>query len=230
MRLHGGFRTKCRLLYQMKDKFTSLAIRRVESLLNEYDGIKSAAGNSPVFVPNDWTMKADVALNELAPGSKYIPKDIDVINKHNFKYQLFLSGLRALYDDLQNGYFGMKAKELHHAEIFEDHLEMAEHFLELDYKDASAVLAGSVLESHLRQLANKHSVPTVDDRNKAIAISQVTTGLRMKDVFSLSEEKQLNSWQTIRNDAAHGDYVKVKLEAIRPMIDGIRRFMIEYPA
>ena len=36
-----------------------------------------------------------------------------------------------------------------------DFLDMAYHLLENDYKDASAVMIGSVLEEHLRQLCNK---------------------------------------------------------------------------
>ena len=34
-------------------------------------------------------------------------------------------------------------------------LEMAEHLLAADYKDAAAVLGGGVLEEHLRQLCKK---------------------------------------------------------------------------
>lgn len=146
------------------------------------------------------------------------------------QHLLLKDGLVALKYDLEQGFFGMKAKELHHAEIFEDHLEMAEHFLDHKFKDASAIIAGSVLESHLRQLAVANEIKTVDDRGKPISINTITTELRKAEVFSLSQEKQLNAWQNIRNDAAHGDYDKVELNQIRPMIDGIRNFMIQYPA
>ena len=62
-----------------------------------------------------------------------------------------LKALRADYDAgrLQS------CQELIHADLFSDFLEMAEHFLENEYKDPAAVMAGGVLEEHLRKLCGQ---------------------------------------------------------------------------
>ncbi len=58
----------------------------------------------------------------------------------------------SLSHDLKAGYL-KSCEELIHGEVFADFLDMSQHLLESEYKDASAVIAGSTLESHLRQLA-----------------------------------------------------------------------------
>ena len=55
---------------------------------------------------------------------------------------------------------------LAHAEVFADFLEMAQHLLDVGYKDAAAVIAGSALEAHLRQLAVKTGVDTTFQDDK----------------------------------------------------------------
>ena len=42
--------------------------------------------------------------------------------------------------------------------IFGDHIEMAAHLLAEGYKDAAAVIAGGVLEAHLRLLAQNRDI------------------------------------------------------------------------
>ncbi len=68
-----------------------------------------------------------------------------------------LYALRADYDD---GLL-IDLTELVHADLFDDFLDRAAHLLESGYKDPAAVLAGSVLEEHLRKLADKFGVPTI---------------------------------------------------------------------
>ena len=67
--------------------------------------------------------------------------------------------LSAVRLELKGGWL-TSTKGLVSAEIFSDFLEMSEHLLEEGYKDPAAVVAGSVLEEHLRQLCQKHGVPT----------------------------------------------------------------------
>ena len=63
----------------------------------------------------------------------------------------------ALKTDLAAGYV-VGIRELIHGELFGDLLESAVHLLEEGYKDPAAVLAGSVLEEHLRQLCKKNTI------------------------------------------------------------------------
>jgi hypothetical protein len=47
------------------------------------------------------------------------------------------------------------------AEVFADFIEMANYLMDQDYKDAAAVIAGSVLEEHLRQLCRSNNIRSV---------------------------------------------------------------------
>src|SRR5713101_5827978 len=60
--------------------------------------------------------------------------------------------LQSLSADLKAGYL-RSVEELIHGELFGDFLEMAQYLVDSGYKDAAAVIAGSALEAHLRQLA-----------------------------------------------------------------------------
>jgi hypothetical protein len=62
--------------------------------------------------------------------------------------------LSALRDDYEAGYL-TSIEELIHADLFADFLDMAEELLKKKYKDAAAVITGSVLEEHLGSLLQR---------------------------------------------------------------------------
>ena len=72
--------------------------------------------------------------------------------------------LKSIKTEIDNGWL-TSLKGLVSAEIFSDFLEMADHLLRENYKDPAAVMIGSVLEEHLRQLCIKHSIPTDDQKS-----------------------------------------------------------------
>ena len=70
--------------------------------------------------------------------------------------------LLAAKEELEGGWL-TTTKGLLSAEIFSDFLEMAEYLLSEGYKDAAAVIAGSVLEGHLRRLAENYKIEITYD-------------------------------------------------------------------
>jgi hypothetical protein len=114
------------------------------------------------------------------------------------------------------------------AGIFADFLEMAAHLLENGYKDAAAVMAGSVLEEHVRQLSRKHG----------IAIEQLSSGkmvprkadslnadLAKLPAYNLLEQKSVIAWLDLRNKAAHGDYNQYNKDQVALMHQGVSDFI-----
>ena len=92
-------------------------------------------------------------LRRLAPPRSYY--QVKGTNEHE------LAGtLKALRDDYEAGHI-QTVRELIHGETFSDFLDMASHLLSEKYKDAAAVIAGGVLEQHLRALCVKHRVSPV---------------------------------------------------------------------
>ena len=123
-------------------------------------------------------------------------------------------------------------KGLVSAEIFSDFLEMAQHLLDEGYKDPAAVMAGSVLEEHLRQLCQKHGIPTEmtkQDRSHPKKADALNTELVKKKVYNQLDHKQVTTWLDLRNKAAHGKYQEYTKEHVSQMLQGLSNFMVRIP-
>jgi hypothetical protein len=133
-----------------------------------------------------------------------------------------LSVIRAAKDDYENGYL-FETRTLIEAEIFDDLLEQSEHLLSQDYFQASAVIAGCVLEDALRKLCIKNSI-TLSAKPK---LDSMNSELAKANVYNLLKQKQITAFADIRNKAAHnqGGFSK---EDVEEMIRNVRRFMADY--
>lgn len=137
--------------------------------------------------------------------------------------------LSALRDDYESGRLAGIA-ELIHADLFSDMLSMAQYFIDDGYKDAAAVIAGSVLEEHLRKLCDKFGMPAVDAQGHPKKASLINAELRKLDAYNLTDNKSVTAWLDIRNNAAHGKYDLYELPQVRILIDGVRDFIRRCPA
>jgi hypothetical protein len=128
---------------------------------------KELEGNwQPENVQEVTTLACAVIKRLAPPGSAYLEQMEAVFQNTvrsvsrskeeevEFRLQGILRALRADYDAGRLQTF----QELIHADLFSDFLEMAEYFLQEHYKDAAAVIAGGVLEGHLRKLCGKLGV------------------------------------------------------------------------
>jgi len=139
----------------------------------------------------------------------------------------------AVFHDLKCGYLA-SVVELVHADLFSDFLEMAEHLLQSDYKDAAAVIAGSSLEAHLRALAQKHGVSTdqvkPDGTTNPKAGNQLNNELASVQAYHKNDQKSITGWLGLRNSSAHGKYGDYTKEQVVLMVAGIRDFIGRSPA
>ena len=119
--------------------------------------------------------------------------------------------------------------ELIHADVFEDFLEMAEHLLSEGYKDPAAVVIGSALEEHLRQLCLKTGtdVATAGKPKKA---DQINADLAARSAYSKLDQKSITAWLDLRNKAAHGKYNEYSADQVGFLLQGVREFMARIPA
>jgi len=133
---------------------------------------------------------------------------------------------------IPNGYLE-NAEELIHGEVFDDFVEMADHLLTEGYKDAAAVIVGSALEAHLRNLCVRNQVPTLvgtkqGDRPKKA--DQMNNDLASCDAYGKLDQKNVTAWLDLRNKAAHGEYDEYNKEQVQLMLMGARGFIGRYPA
>ena len=135
-----------------------------------------------------------------------------------------LSSIRA---EINAGWLS-SIKGLVAAELFADFLEMSEHLLDSGYKDPAAVMAGSVLEEHLRQLCRREGVDTEevkDEKPVPKKADRLNADLAKAEVYSKLDQKQITAWLGLRNSAAHGRYDEYNSEQVRLLISGATEFM-----
>jgi RiboL-PSP-HEPN len=135
--------------------------------------------------------------------------------------------LKVIRDEIEGDWL-FTMKELVSAELFTDFIEMAEHLLSQGYKDPAAVIIGSVLEEHIRQLCIAKNIDIeTNDNGKLVpkTADKLNSDLAKSEVYTKLDQKQITTWQDLRNNAAHGNYSKYSSEQVQQMINWILGFM-----
>jgi len=131
-----------------------------------------------------------------------------------------LAILRAAKEGIEGGYL-QKVETLVSAEVFSDFLDMAEHLLDNGYKDPAASLIGAVLEDGLRRICSNNNITVKSDDN----ISSLNQKLAQKQVYNPLQQKQTQVWNDIRNNADHGNFDQYKMDDVKDMLGGVRKFL-----
>jgi len=171
------------------------------------------------FAPNDskYSKNADYIINTDAREAWKLESLLGILEALRFAYS----------EDLLTS-----ISEQIHKELFSDFLEMAEHLLKEnpDYKVASAVLAGGVLEEHLRKLCQKNDIPIDKSNGDPRSTNDLNQSLYGANIYTKTEMKGITTWYGYRTDAAHGKPFDHQPEEVGLMIQGIRLFIKQYPA
>ncbi len=182
-----------------------------------------------------WT-RANAAIQRIAPASSAYRRQAQEISAQSYevweKLPDLLGVLQALSADIKGGYL-QTFEQLVHGELFGDFLDMAQHLVESGYKDPAAVVAGSSLEGHLRQLAKLASVDLVRKTQNGQEPKKAETlnaELAKAGAYSVTDQKNVTAWLDLRNKAAHGKYLEYEKGQVSIMIDGIRNFITRVPA
>ncbi|MGL1933127.1 MAG: hypothetical protein OCC45_15440 [Desulfotalea sp.] len=128
----------------------------------------------------------------------------------------------ATKQDFEDGFL-TSIKKLVQAEVFESELEQANELLGNGYKLASAVVAGVVLETSLRDMCDSEEIThgKLDSMNSQLAKAGVYSKLQQKRITALAD---------IRNSAAHGKTDEFNNDDVKNMIRDIESFLISYLA
>jgi hypothetical protein len=131
--------------------------------------------------------------------------------------------LKAAKDDYENGYL-FDTRTLIEAEVFSDILEQAEELLKKGHYQASAVIAGCILEDGLRKLCDKNSVTF----SKKPTIEPMNVELAKIGIYNQFIKDKVSSIGKLRNHAAHGEWNEFEKKDVEDMIRDVRRFMEDY--
>lgn len=141
---------------------------------------------------------------------------------------------RAAHEDFKKGMLDDLQTEIE-GSVAVDYLKQAESLLE-DVGEVehgfipAAVLAGAVLEKELRTLCEKHN-PSIDinnDNGKPKKAQRLLEDLRKVSLFTPVEAKQIESWLTLRNSAAHGRDSEFNRSDVASMLRGVTDFLAKH--
>ena len=136
--------------------------------------------------------------------------------------------VKALRHDLAAGYL-QTLTELVHAAVFADFIQMAQYLVESGYKDAAAVICGSTLESHLRELCKRYEI-TAEINGRPKKADQMNAELAKASAYSALDQKSVTAWLDLRNKAAHGKYSLYDRNQVDLLISGVSQFLARTPA
>ena len=128
----------------------------------------------------------------------------------------------AAMDDYKNGYL-TSIKNLIQADVFDSELEQAQELLSNGYKLASAVIAGVVLETTLRDLCYQNNL----DIGK---LDKMNADLTKLGIYNKLQQKRITALADIRNSAAHGKPEDFSDDDVVMMIRDIEQFLAIYLA
>jgi ABC-type lipoprotein export system ATPase subunit len=98
------------------------------------------------------------------------------------------------------------------------------------YKDAAAVVTGSTLEHHLRNLAVKCGVPTQRGDGAPQNSDALNNALASAGAYNRLQQKCITAWLDLRNKSVHGRYSAYDAAQVLAMIRDVRDFMTRFPA
>ncbi len=167
-----------------------------------------------------------------ADSPHYTEFDTKVSKSDIWRVEIGLGVLKACHDELAGGWV-FTTKGLVSAEVFSDFLSMAEHLLSENYKDPAAVVVGSVLEEHLRQLCQKNSIPIEwakpDGSLVPLKADAMNAELAKTNVYSKLDQKNVTAWLDLRNKAAHGKYKEYTESQVDLMLRAVSEFIGRTP-
>ena len=214
-------------------------ISQMDTLLQKYSQVVRAVSSSYEHnIDNNQLSEATSAIHATIArfsyeGSKHISNADAAVKQYgqanSFCVEILFGILKALKADYEAGYL-LSIQELIHGDVFSDFLEMAEHLNSEGYKDPSAVLAGGVLEEHLRKLCIKSKVSILKPDGSPKKADSMNNDLAGATAITKLDQKNVTAWLGLRNDAAHGHFAKYNKDQVTLQISGIRDFITRNPA
>jgi hypothetical protein len=131
-----------------------------------------------------------------------------------------ISVFDAAQEDFVGGYL-KSTRSLVQAEVFGSELEQAAELLKSGYSVPAAVVAGTVLETCLRELCDRNGI----QHGK---LDKMNGDLTKAGAYNAIAQKRITYLAAVRNSAAHGKKNEFEQYDVAAMIDEIERFVSQY--
>lgn len=172
----------------------------------------------------NWKVKAKSLLAQACGSTSIHYNTFLAVEKSAYSGSLnrlkaFESVFLAAQEDFEGGYL-RSVRSLVEAEVFSSELDQARELLSAGYKSPAAVVAGVVLETHLRKLC--------EDKSIAIGkLDKMNADLCKAGVYNLLTQKRITAIADIRNNAAHGHPDKFNETDVSDMIAFVENFIAD---
>jgi hypothetical protein len=186
---------------------------------------------------SEWRSQTLTLLRQVMPSSAPYTKQLEKFLEDGNKKVLFdrLYGIfKGAYQDFKAGMFDNLKLEIE-SNVSCDFLGQANALLNdkelVDYSYLpAAVLIGAVLEKTLRSLCENANpkIETVNENGRAKKMSAMIVDLKKAGVINEIRSRQLETWNAIRNSAAHGKIEEFTKEQVAAMLQGVQDFMAQH--
>lgn len=137
--------------------------------------------------------------------------------------------LMSVRQDIEMGYF-RTLEDRARDELSGDLLETASSFVKKN-EGAAIVLAVSVLEEHVRKLAEARDIETRTAKGAHRSFDEMTVDLKAHESgISSTEQRTMGGWYAHRTAAAHGNFDELTPGVGPGIIDGVRAIMLKHPS
>ncbi|MGD9735197.1 MAG: hypothetical protein AB7V58_06250 [Solirubrobacterales bacterium] len=209
-----------------------LIVSQLSSIIADLDKARELYGDPPDYDAKRIVTRARAAIRRFAPpGSPYEEEAEEAagFGAEQWKASQLVAVVHALRDDYALGGLA-SVEELVQADLFDDFLDMADELLAKGFTGPAVVLAGTVLEQQLRNLAEKCGLAVTDEKERPKSVETLGIELRKAELISEVQRKSVIAWYAQRREAAHGRTDGLSPDDIERTIDGIRGFITRHPA
>ncbi|WDI41814.1 hypothetical protein [Bremerella sp. P1] len=208
--------------------------KRFQELLNEanriYDRYQRSESPNSHIEESDWRLGEEKwfasvdsliakVFGEQSPHREKFAEIPSGYSKDDSVFRSRLAIFQAAKEDYDCGLTDLRA--LISADVFSDELEQAEELLAANYKTPAAVVAGTVLETTIRSLCDKHGI----QNDRKTKLDTMNSELAKVGEYNKAKADQVRAWAKIRNSAAHGHPEEFTETDVKLMIAGVRDFV-----
>ena len=225
----------------MRDKeFFLSRFAELEKLAKKVGGSAWQAFGGTTYVDmellSEWRSQSLTLLRQVMPNAEHFGEQLSAFVKPDNKRVVFdrLHGIfKGAMQDFRAGMFDNLKLEIE-SSVSCDFLGQANALLNdkelVDYSYLpAAVLIGAVLEKALRSLCENANpkIETVNENGRAKKMSAMIVDLKKAGVINEIRSRQLETWNAIRNSAAHGKIEEFTKEQVAAMLQGVQDFMAQ---
>jgi len=109
-------------------------------------------------------------------------------------------------------------KQLVQADLYDSELDTARDLLKAGFTRAAGAVSGVVLEGHLKQVCDNHSLP-----KKSGTISVLNDALKAASVIDLPQSRHIQFLGDIRNKCGHKNSTDPSASEVGDLIDGVEK-------